>query len=282
MASKRRPLRLSSDPAFYAARGLDRLAVLRRLSRSNLIGALAALVGLVLFLYLLSGNRLLLLAAVLVAGAGVEQLVRTHPASSLRGFRDTLFFLFVPCLFTFGAGVFFRYIWSGWLEAPAAVLSAAILGGVIFAEYHSVDPSDERFLTMRLILNLAGYLAAFSLYTALYNQKLALPFAAFLVGLVSFSIGIEVLREIELKTETLLICAAALGFVMAEARWALNFISLSGWLGGVFILIVFYVASQVLQSYLWGRFDRRVAVEFGVVASLGTLLVLAGRVLSHG
>lgn len=282
MASKRRPSRLSSDPPFYAARGLDRLAILRRLSRSNLITALATIVGVVLFLYLLSGNRLLLLAAVVIAGAGVEQLVRTHPASSLRGFRDTLFFLFVPCLFTFGAGVFFRYIWSGWLEAPAAVLSAAILGGVIFAEYHSVDVSDDRFLTMRLILNLAGYLAAFSLYTALYNQKLALPLAAFLVGLVSFAIGIEILREIELKTELLLVCAAALGFVMAEARWALNFVSLSGWLGGVFILIVFYVASQVLQSYLWGRFDRRVAVEYGSVAALGTLLVLAGRVLSHG
>ena len=282
MASKRRPSRLSSDPPFYAARGLDRLAILRRLSRSNLITALATIVGVVLFLYLLSGNRLLLLAAVVIAGAGVEQLVRTHPASSLRGFRDTLFFLFVPCLFTFGAGVFFRYIWSGWLEAPAAVLSAAILGGVIFAEYHSVDVSDDRFLTMRLILTLAGYLAAFSLYTALYNQKLALPLAAFLVGLVSFAIGIEILREIELKTELLLVCAAALGFVMAEARWALNFVSLSGWLGGVFILIVFYVASQVLQSYLWGRFDRRVAVEYGSVAALGTLLVLAGRVLSHG
>jgi hypothetical protein len=281
MASKRRPLQLSSTHALNSARGLDRLEVLRRLSRANLIAALAGLVGLVLLLYLLSGNRLLLVAAVLIAGAGVEQLVRTHPASSARGLRETLFFLFVPCLFTLGVGVFFRYIWSGWLEVAAAIVSAALLGVVIFAEYHSVDASDDRFLTMRLLLNLAGYLAGFFLYTALYNQRLALPLAAFLVGLVSFSLGVEILREIELKTETLVVCAAALGFVMAQTRWALNFISLNGWLGGVFILVVFYVASQLLQSYFWDRFDRHAIAEYVSVGVVGTLFIVAGRILTH-
>ncbi len=130
------------------------------------------------------------------------------------------------------------------------------------------NTGEEQLLTQRLVLNLAAYLAAFALYTALYNQELPLVVASGLVGLVSFLIAIEILREAEANTQILLINAAALGFVLAEIRWAMNFISLSGWLGGVFILVIFYVASQIMQSYLWGRLERRVLTEYTVVAVL--------------
>jgi len=264
------------------ARGLDRWTVLRRLERVNLIELLAALVTIVLLAYLLNGQPLLLIAAVFLAGAGVDGLLRTNPRAIFKGLRDTGLYIFVPGMLTFGAGVFFRYTLSGFWEVPAAVLSGVILGTVIDAEYRSVNGSAEELQTQRLILNLAAYLAAFALYTALYNQQLILPVAAALVGLVSFLIGIEILREAEVQTRTLLLNAAALGFVMAEIRWALNFISLTGWLGGVFILVVFYISSQVMQSYLWGRLERRVLAEYALVAILSSLLVVAGRVLSHG
>ncbi|MGI8554053.1 MAG: DUF5656 family protein [Dehalococcoidia bacterium] len=281
MASKRRPWPLSSDPSVYAPRGLDRLATLRRLSRSNLIVLVAAATGLVLLAYLLIGQPLLLLLATVVAGGVADGLVRTHPTLRHHTYKDLVLFLLLPILFTLGAGVFFRYTLSGWLQVPAAGLSAAILGAVLYAEYNSVDTSGDHFVAMRLILNLAGYLAAFSLYTALYNQRLPLPLAALLVGLVSLLIGVEILREVDLKTEILVIYGAALGFVMAEARWALNFVSLGGWLGGVFILIIFYVLTQVLQAHLLDRLDRRVALEFSVVGAIGTIFVIAGRVLAH-
>jgi len=166
-------------------------------------------------------------------------------------------------------------------ELPAAVDSGVMLASVIHTEYGSVEAGAERYATLRLILNLAAYLAAFALYTALYNQRLPLPVASALVGLVSLLIGVDILREVEIKTQVLLIYAATLGFVMVEARWALNFLSLTGWLGGVFILVVFYVASQVMQSYLLRRLDRRVALEFTVVATVGAALVVVGRILSH-
>lgn len=282
MATKHRPLRLSSDRSLYSPRGLDHLALLRRLSPANLMALLAGVTALILLAYLLTGSAFILVLAVIAAGIGADGLIRLHPSSTQYGVFDTAVYLFLPVLFTLGAGVFFRYTLHGVWEIPAAAVSGALLGSILFAEYHSVDAGGERYLTMRLILNLTGYLAAFSLYTALYNRNLPLLVAAILVGAVSFAIGIEILREIDLKTDALVLFGASLGFVMAQARWALNFISLTGWLGGVFILIVFYVASQVLQSYLWGRFDRRVALEFGGVAAIGTLLVIAGRVLSHG
>jgi hypothetical protein len=280
---KRRPSRLSSGLAIYSARGLDRLTFLRRLGRMNLLAVLATAVGAVLLAYLASGQLLLLLAAVLLAGAGAHQLLKSNPDAGLLGLRLTSIYLFVPVLFTFGAGVFFRYTLSGPLEILAAAVSGAILGCVIWAEYRSLDArSSGHFQTLRLILNLASYLAAFALYTALYNQQLPLAIASLLVGIVSLLIGVDILRELELPTRPLLVYAATLGFVMAEARWALNFVSLTGWLGGVFILVVFYVASQLMQAYLGGRLDRRVALEFSVVATIGSLLVIAGRVMSHG
>ena len=280
MALKRPVLRRSSRSLLSAPRGFDRFPTLGRLSRLHLLLILAGLTGLVLLVYLLSGQPLLLILAALIAGGGVNGLVQTNPTSRLRGFRDAVFYLFVPVLFTFGAGVFFRYTLSGWSNVPAALFSAGILAAVMYAEYHSIDVGAERFANMRLILNIAGYLAAFTLYTALYNQNLPLPLAAILVSAISFLIGIEVLHEVDVPAETLVLYAATLAFVMAEARWALNFISLSGWLAGVFTLIIFYVATQVLQSHLWGRLDRRVVIEFSVVSGIGALLVLAGRLLS--
>lgn len=280
---KRRPLRLNKGFTLSPAGALDRLASLRRLGQIKLLAILAVIVGVILFAYLESGQWLLLLLAVVAAGAGTDQLLRSNPATGFRNLRQTSLYLFVPVLFTFGAGVFFRYTIGGLLDLLAAAISGAILGGVIWAEYRSLDArSSEHFQTLRLVLNLAAYLAAFALYTALYNRELPLALASVAVGIVSLLIGVDVLRELDLPSRPLLVYSATLGFIMAEARWALNFVSLTGWLGGVFILVVFYVASQLMQSYLGGRLDRRVALEFAVVGAIGSLLVIAGRVMSHG
>jgi Protein of unknown function (DUF5656) len=279
---KRPPMRLSSNPSVYAPRGLDRVAVLRRLNRLNLQALLGFLVAAILLIYLLTDQRLVLVLALIVVGFGVDGLMRTHPSANLHNFADTAFFVSVPVLFTLGAGVFFRYTVEGFWTVPAAVLTGVALTGVIRAEYRSVEATGEQLLTLRLILNLAAYLSAFALYTALYNQRLPLIVAALLVGIVSSLIAVEVLRETEVDPRTLVVCALTLGYIMAATRWALNFISLNGWLGGVFILIVFYVASQLMQAHLWRRLDRGVIAQYSVVAAIGAGIVILGRVFSAG
>ena len=280
MATKRRPFRLTTGVSSQSPHGFDRIGALRRLSHFNLLLGLVALVGIVLLTYLATGHSIFLVMAALLTGAGTDGLIRTHPASRLVGLRDTSFYLFIPVLATVGAGIFFRYMLSGWWQLLGTAISMAMLGAVVYAEYESINADGERFAALRLILNVVAYLTAFSLYTSLYNQRLLLPIAVILVGLTSTSIGIEILHEVELKPEALVLYAGAVGFVMAEVRWALNFISLWGWLGGVFILVVFYLATQTLQSYLWGRMNRRAMIELSVVGSIGALLVLAGRLLA--
>ena len=274
-------MRLSSNPSVYSPRGLDRIAVLRRLGRLNVLILVACLITAVDLAYVLSGQPLVLLLATALAVAGVDALMRTNPAAELRDLRDSLPFVVVPGLFTLGAGVLLRSTLSGFWVIPPMLACGVALGGIVYAEYQSVTAESEHFLTLRLVLNLAAYVAAFALFTALYNQRLPLVVAALLVGVVSLLIGFDVLREAEVSGRTLAIHAATLGFIMLEARWALSFISLTGWLGGVFVLIVFYVASQSLQSYLSGRLDRRAGLEYGIVAAVGMLLVVLGRVLSR-
>lgn len=281
MASKRRPSRLNRDLQARLPLARDQVAALRRLGPFYQSGLLAVLSGLILLAYLLSGQWLLLTLAVIVEGAGVEALLRLHRNAVAFSSRERAFYLIVPVLFTLGAGVFFRYTASGWWQLLAAIFSAAVLAAVNYAEYESVELDGEHYHTLRLVLNLAAYLAAFSLYTALYNHELPLPLAALLIGLVSGLVGVEILRELDLRLEVLVLYAATLGFVLMQARWALYFISLSGVLGGVFILIIFHVASQLLLSYLWGRLDRRAALEAGLVGGAGTLMVIIGRVLTH-
>jgi hypothetical protein len=100
-------LRLSSNPSVYSPRGFDRVATLRRLNRLNLQALLAVVLAAILFIYFLTGLLPVLLAAVVVAGLGVDGLMRTHPVANLRGFGDTVWFMFVPVLFTLGAGRIF-------------------------------------------------------------------------------------------------------------------------------------------------------------------------------
>jgi hypothetical protein len=275
-------MRLSSNPAVYIPRGLDRVAVLRRMGSFNVLLLLTCLVTLVELAYVLSGQAVVLAVAAVLTVAGVDGLLRTNPSADLRDPRDSVPFVVVPGLFSLGAGVFLRYTLSGYWAIPAVVLAGAALGGIIDAEYRSLSAEGEQLLTLRLILNLAAYLSAFALFTALYSQSLPLLLSAVLVAAVSLLIGFDVLHEAGLSIRTLALYAATLGFIMLETRWALSFLSLSGWLGGVFVLIVFYVASQSMQSYLTTRLDRRAAMEYSVVAAVGVLLVVLGRVLSHG
>ena len=46
--------------------------------------------------------------------------------------------------------------------------------------------------------------------------------------------------------------------------------------------MVFYQATGLILHHLTGHLDRRIAIEFGAVTTVGVAIVIAGRVLSLG
>ena len=98
------------------------------------------------------------------------------------------------------------------------------------------------------------------------------------VGLVSLLLAVEVLREAEADPMRALVFAGAIGLVAAQARWALYFLPLESYLAGVFLLLVFYVSSGLVQHHLDDDLQAPVVTEFSLITLAGILIVALGRI----
>jgi hypothetical protein len=260
-----------------------RIAAIPQPGRIPLLAAVYAL-GLALFL-VIEPTRLWLL--VLVAGLvalGTDGIVRAHPRSVFRDAIDTAPHLVVPTLVALASGLFLEDTVVSYWSLLAALVAGVIMAGVIYAEYLSVDTSRESYGGARFALNVFTYLSAFALFAAFYSFETDLLPAALCVGLVSAVLGSEVLRD----SQTMHFAAAraglralgfavAIGLIVAETRWALYFTPLDGFLAAVFLLLIFYVASGLVQHYLLGSLSGSVVAEFATVAAVGLTMIILGH-----
>jgi len=69
---------------------------------------------------------------------------------------------------------------------------------------------------------------------------------------------------------------------VAQARWALYFLPLESYLAGVFLLLVFYLASGLVQHHLNNDLRPPVVTEFAGITVLGIIIVTLGRVFESG
>jgi len=235
--------------------------------------------GLALFVSIDPVKPWILLVLTAIMALGADGIIRSHPRGAFQTVGDTAPYLFVPVLFTLSAGLFLEDVVLGYWAAPAVIGAAALMGGALYAEYHSVEPDPATAAMAHFILNVITYLTAFGFYAVVYGFDVALAPAAFAVGLVSMLLSIEVFREAEADPVRALVFAAVMGVIVAEARWVLYFIPLDGFLAGIFLLLVFYLTTGVISHYLTDHLDRTVLMEFAMVSAAGIAIVIGGRVL---
>ena len=254
------------------------------LARSSYIPLLAVVygLGLALFLAVEPTKPWILLAVVILVGLGTDGILRSHPRGQLRGIADTAPFLFVPVLLALASGLFLEEIVLGYWTAPAVLGASGLLAAGLYGEYVSVLSHGPSYALGRFLLNLLTYLAAFAFFAVIYTFDVELVPAAFAVGLFSFLLAVEIFREAEANAYRALVFSAVIGLVVAEARWSLYFIPLEGFLAAVLLLLVFYLATGLIQHYLTGHLNRTIAAEFSLVTALGVAVVVVGRVFSLG
>ena len=236
--------------------------------------------GLALFLAVEPTKPWILLAVVALVGLGADGILRSHPRAELRGVADTAPFLFVPVLLSLATGLFLEEVVRSYWTVPAVIGASVLVGASLHGEYVSVINHGPSYALGRFLLHVLTYLAAFAFYTVVYTFDIELLPSAFAVGLFSLLLAVEVFREAEADAYRALVFSGVIGLVVAEARWALYFIPLEGFLAAVLLLLVFYLATGLIQHYLTGHLNRTITVEFGLVTALGMAVVIAGRVLS--
>jgi len=251
--------------------------------RIPLLAAVYAL-GLALFLAIEPTKSWLLVFVTVLVALGTDGIVRTHPKSIFRDAIDTAPHLVVPAIAALAFGFFLEDTVEGYWSLLAALVAGVIMAGVIYAEYLSVDSEGESPAVARFGLNVVTYLSAFALYAVFYSFEVELLPVAVCVGLVSAILGAEILHApvtvrgpVAQTSLRALGFAVAIGLIVAEARWALYFTPLDGFPAAVFLLLVFYVATGLMQHYLVGHLSGSVIVEFAMVASLGVAMVILGH-----
>lgn len=254
----------------------DKTGAEGRLDRIHFSAVTLAL-GLTAFLAIEPTQNWLLLLLCGLAALAADAVVRTHPRARFHRLDDTALFLFVPVLFTLGAGLFLEEVASGHWTLAAGFSSALPYWAILRAEYESVDRKAGGYQPARLVLNIATYVIAFLFFATVYDFDLNMATAAFASGVISVLLGIEVLREEAMDTARTVVYAAATGLLMAQAAWATGFLPLDGGAAAVFLLLAFYLTTGLMHNYLASRLDIRTGAEFASVALAGLVIVILSQ-----
>ncbi len=253
-------------------------------STSRVVLLVAAFsLGLLLFLSIEPTEPWILLVVTAVVAIGADGILRDHPIAA---FEDdiawTAPFLFLPTMLALASGLFLEDAISGYWVLPGVLIVAALMGSVLFAGQASVDQDGPLYPASRFILNIGTYLTAFGFYAVVYAFDVSLVPAALTVGLVSLLLSVEVLREAEANPMRALVYAGVVGLIVAEGRWVLFFLPVESYLAGVFLLLVFYLTSGLVQHHLNDDLSRPVVIEFAGIALLGAVIVTLGRIFEAG
>jgi hypothetical protein len=242
-------------------------------------------VAFVMFVAIEPTPRWLALLTAVVGAMGTDGVLRSARREVFEGGGETTPYLFLPALFAFTAPVFAEYNASGYWGIVVALGAGLAFGVVVIAEVGTVpvglraDGREEGSLrgVARFLAASATYFVAFALYSLVYAFDVPLAAAVVAVTLMSVLLAVELLRDGEIDPIETLVFAGVVGVVVGEARWALQFLPLDGYLAGLALLLLFYFMTGVAHAYITRSLGLRVAVEYGVVAAVGVVLVVGAR-----
>ena len=233
----------------------------------------------------------LLLAALVVITAGIaDATVRSHPQiyliklSVLRLGRNRFEFApfswILPSLLVVGTYLFLRLFDNAPVQVLGTIISSILLLVVILAQYYTVGRQERLYGWANIGLNLAAYVAGFLIFSAIYVNKWRALQSAPLVAIVSFLLTFELLRQTKTTRNRLLVYSAVVALIMAEVTWALNYWLLPVLIGGVMLLLVFYVVAGIMQAFLTDNLTRAVLREY-LIVSLLSLVMIVISILSN-
>jgi hypothetical protein len=121
---------------------------------------------------------------------------------------------------------------------------------------------------------LAVYLVAFILMGLVYGTKERGLFIAPPVGLLGASGTWYLLGDTPVDSRRRLILAGGVGLLLAELTWAFGYWNVAAVVGGAALWLGFYVLSGLVEHSAAQHLDHRIAVEYAVVAAIGSLVIL--------
>lgn len=221
--------------------------------------------------------RWLLLFGALISVIGTDGVIRQKwPRPFIHGQNtaDSTPYLFLPALATITTPMLIEHNIRGYLVIPVTLLAGCAFTFMIAALISSVRVTAPVYPLARLISIAAVYLSAFALFSFSYVLDIDLAASVAVVGIVTVMLGIEVYREGQIEPIETIQFSVVTGLILGEARWAMHFIPIDGYLAGLALLLIFFLVTGLFHAHLTRQLNKIVAMEYSGLAGLGILLVL--------
>lgn len=215
----------------------------------------------------------------LVTIAGIEALASTHPLAGRRGVGEHSTLWGLPSLVVLLATFILRFLSPSPLAlAGAALFTAVLLGYILWAQYHTLDPQDPYFNLSRQSLQGIVYVFAFLVFAVLYGLKVRSLLSATGIGLFSLLLATELLRE--WSPTRAWGYGLLIGLAQGELTWGLNYWGIGALPGGLILFLAFYLLTGLVREWLRGRLIPRVVLEYALFTLVSLFLILNAFPLS--
>lgn len=227
----------------------------------------------------ITASWLLIASLVVIASTGADVFIRTHPQMQTRTLPTIRLgsveielapgFWILPSMAVVTSFAFFR-LFSASLEMLAALIALVAAGVLLLAtligQHYALDRRPEVRHNARLALQTITFLLAFGAFSAVYYARLRTLYSAAMIAVIGVLLAYALLQWTSSRRSRLPL-AGVVGLMLAEATWALNYWPAPFLLGGALLLIIFYIATGLLQHHLEETLSRQVVMEYSLLGS---------------
>jgi hypothetical protein len=209
---------------------------------------------------------------VVMTMAGVDHIVRSHPALPTRSVGFVATFWMLPGLSVALATQTLGLSDSAPVWAVSLVGVGIVLWLTITAELKLLEPNPG--IWPRLWQQLVGYMTALLFFVVIYNTRSRSAVSATAVLVVSGMAALALLRKTQDDILRSWLLAGVVGLSLGQMIWALNYWRVATLNAGLLLFLTFYVLVGLAQQHLTGTITRRTLLEFGAI-TLVALVVIA-------
>jgi hypothetical protein len=221
-----------------------------------------------------SGTLLLITLMVGMACTGTSLVLHDHPLLIKHPDRSVTLSWILPGVLAGLSAYVLSLVPTLSIWFAGLIVFGISMGLTVSAEHAAVHPDAPNYAAARLALNVLAYLMAFVLFVIIYQTRTRSLVTATLTLLIATVLALDLLSVADVPVRRLLPFAGIVGLIIGESTWALNYWQISAWVGGLLLLLIFYICINIAHQHLLERLSLSTLVEFTAVTVAVLLVVL--------
>ncbi len=223
--------------------------------------------------FTLGSNWLLPLLMMGVVGTGTYALLQPLQRTENQE-RPILFSLITPVLGALFVSMLLLNAptWPVWLGT--LLLTGLLIGLLVHLTYRVFYLDNPRYAGLRTLLNVADYLLGFALFGIVMSAQERSLVTAPAIILLSGLLSLDLLSASGTSTPAILTYGGLVALLEGELTWILSYWPISPWGAAMVLTLGLYIGSGIAYQHLLETLNRRMVIEFMVLAVIVLALVL--------